>query len=122
MIVSPAYVGYPEVTINAPNDVNCYVYFRNTQDSSNDFAFYVSAGSSVTVNAPPGVYKFYYATGDTWYGRFLRFGEGTYFYKSPDLVVLEEDNWGYDIVEFTLYAVPGGNLDTELIDQDEFPV
>jgi ribosomal protein L40E len=122
MIVSPKYTGYPEVTINAPTDADCFVYFENINNSANDFAFYVTAGSSATVNAPAGTYNFFYATGDTWYGKELKFGKDTNFYKSPDQMILTEDSTGYDILELTLYVVPNGNMDTDPIGENEFPI
>lgn len=122
MIVTPKHSGYPEVIINAPTNENCFVYFENVSNSADDFAFYVSAGSSATVNAPAGTYNFFYASGDTWYGKDLKFGKDTSFYKSPDKIVLTEDSTGYDILELTLYAVVNGNMDTDLIDENEFPI
>lgn len=122
MIVKPRYTGYPEVTINAPLTADCFAYFENISNSANDFAFYVKAGSSATVNAPAGTYNFYYATGETWYGKDLKFGKDTNFYKSPDRIVLTEDSRGYDILELTLYVVPNGNMDTDPIDENEFPI
>lgn len=122
LIVSPRSTGYPEVTVNAPKNANCFVYFENIYNSANDFAFYVTAGSSATVNAPAGTYNFYYATGDHWYGKELKFGKDTNFFKSPDTMILAEDSTGYDVIELTLYAVPNGNWDTDPINENEFPI
>ena len=121
ILISPAHTDYPEVTINAPYNSNCYAYFENMYDSSKDFAFYISANSSATVNAPVGTYRFYYAAGDTWYGLHHKFGENTVYYKSPDLITLEEDSQSYDVLELTLYNVSNGNFETDIIDKNQFP-
>ena len=122
MIKRPRRTDYPEVTINAPSNANCFVYFKNISNSACDFAFYVKAGSSATVNAPTGTYAFYYASGEEWYGPDLKFGRGTSFFKAPDLITLTEDDSSYDVLELTLYAVPNGNMDTDPIDASEFPM
>ena len=122
MIISPKKTGYPEVTINAPKGKNCFVYFDNVYNSSNDFAFYVVAGSSATVNAPSGTYDFYYATGDIWYGKEQKFGKDTNYYRSPDVITLSEDSTSYDSIELTLYTVPNGNMDTDPVDENMFPI
>ena len=121
MLVYPDYTSYPEVTVNAPKNENCFVYFKNNYNSSNDFAFYVSAASSATVNTPPGVYTLFYACGDTWYGQKYLFGNDTSFYKSPEDIILTEDSTSYDILELTLYPVVGGNMSTVTIDESDFP-
>lgn len=122
MIKRPRRTDYPEVTVNAPSDESCFVYFKNVSDSAYDFAFYVKAGSSATVNAPTGTYTFYYAAGEEWYGPDLKFGPETSFFKDPDLITLSEDDSSYDILELTLYAVPNGNMEPDPIDASEFPM
>lgn len=122
MIITPRDTGYPEVTVNAPDDEACFAYFKNELDPANDFAFYVTAGSSAMVNAPVGTYTLYYATGETWYGKDLKFGLNSAFFKSPDPIELTDDGEWYDVWEFTLYAVPDGNMETDPIDESEFPI
>ena len=122
MIKRPRRTDYPEVTVNAPANESCFVYFKNLKNSAYDFAFYVKAGSSATVNAPTGTYILYYASGKNWYGPELKFGQGSHFYKSPDPITLEEDETSYDVLELTLYEVVDGNMDTDPIDESEFPM
>ncbi|MEE0945038.1 MAG: Ig-like domain-containing protein [Clostridia bacterium] len=121
VIVSPQRRGLPEVTVNAPNNADCYVYLKNIYNSNNNVAFYVKSGSSATVNVPTGTYELYYATGETWYGQKYKFGKATSFYKSDNNTILSENSRYYDVVEFTLYAVSNGNMHTETIDETEFP-
>ena len=122
MVVAPSQTGLPEVTVNAPEDANCFAYFKDLKNGENDFGFYVAKGSSAKVNAPAGTYAFYYATGDAWYGKEYKFGENTQFFKSPDEMVLNETETSYSILELTLYAVPDGNMETRAIDESEFPI
>lgn len=133
MLVVPRQTGMPEVTINAPLDCNCVAFFENTLDPSQNFAFYVSAGSSVTVNAPVGTYSFFYASGNIWYGPEHRFGQGTQYYKSDDIITFTQTSTttetdtgtqtttDYSTTELTLYAVQGGNMTTYPIDESQFP-
>ena len=121
MIVSPQKFGHPEVTVNAPINANCYVYLENVKNKRNDVAFYVEANNSATVNVPAGTYNLYYATGQTWYGKTYKFGKDTSYYKSDEETVLSENSRQYDIIEYTLYAVPNGNMHTENVDKTEFP-
>ncbi len=121
MIISPQRQGSPEVTVNSPQESNCYVYLKNVYNEKNDVSFYVGAGQSVTVNVPAGTYELYYATGETWYGEKYKFGKETNYSKADEYTTLSESYSSYDIVEFTLYAVPNGNMHTENIDESEFP-
>lgn len=126
MVISPGTTSLAEVTVNAPKNASCLVYFKSTSwktiTKGLDFAFFVKAGSSATVNAPTGSYTLYYATGDTWYGRWQKFGEDTQFFTSPDTFTLEVDDSYYDVLELTLYAVPNGNMETTTIGAEDFPI
>ena len=103
-------------------DKDCFVYFKHWSSRAFDLGFYVTAGSSVTVNVLAGSYQLYYATGETWYGKDLKFGTDSAFYHSPDTILLSEDREVYDVIDITLYTVPDGNMETQSIDESEFPV
>ncbi len=122
MIITPQRTGQPEITVHAPSDKDCFVYFKHWSSRAFDLGFYVTAGSSVTVNVLAGSYKLYYATGETWYGKDLKFGTDSAFYYSPDTILLSEDRDVYDVIDITLYTVPDGNMETQSIDESEFPV
>ena len=109
------------VTIHAPKDHACYVYFDSYSGSGNDFSIFASAGSTVDVKAPLGSYKLYYATGDTWYGAKYRFGVGTSYYSTNEYFSFyTSGNYVYG-TELTLYSVVNGNMSTYTISEDEFP-
>lgn len=122
MIITPQRTGQPEITVHAPSDKDCFVYFKHWSSRAFDLGFYVTAGSSVTVNVLAGSYQLYYATGETWYGKDLKFGLDSTFYHSPDTIHLSEDREVYDVIDITLYTVPDGNMETQSIDESEFPV
>ncbi len=121
MIKWPSGSRLAPVRINAPSDASVYVYFQNDSNSSNDFSVFVSAGTTVEVDAPLGTYTVYYAQGTTWYGTTYKFGVGTGYFKSDSAVELYFDGIYYNGVELTLYKVLGGNMATESIDEGDFP-
>lgn len=91
------------------------------KEGSHLLKFYVRAGETVTIDAPMGKARLYYAAGNEWYGQLWKtdirfFGEDTVFYTSDD--VFDFENYTYEI---TLYPVPGGNFDTYEIDPEDFP-
>ena len=120
-IKAPSYECVAPVSVHAPSDESCYVYFKSLTDHQKDFSIFVSAKSTVEIDAPLGKYKLYYATGETWYGTEYRFGIGTDYYTSNkefDFRVIGDYVYG---TELTLYAVAYGNLDTHKISENEFP-
>lgn len=86
-----------------------------------DLAFYISPGSTVEIDVPIGVYRLYYATGETWYGKALLFGEDTATYTSDDLLEFYADDYYYNGVTLELWRQSGGNFDTKSISYDDFP-
>ena len=86
-----------------------------------DMAFYVKAGQTVDIDVPIGVYKLYYATGDTFYGTKHLFGEDTGRYTSDELLDFYADTQYYQGCTITLYKVSGGNFSTETASVAEFP-
>ncbi len=85
---------------------------------------FVHAGSSATINIPPGTYRLKYAAGKTWYGEKLRFGPDEacevadqqfvfFHYQQGDKVV-----WSTDTV--TLYPRRDGNLKTTKTSPEQF--
>lgn len=86
-----------------------------------DIAFLVKAGQSVSIDVPIGVYKFYYATGSTFYGPKYLFGDSTHCYKADDLLTFNATSNYYNGHTITLYATVGGNFDTDDIPDSQFP-
>ena len=89
--------------------------------SSAYMSFIVHGGQSVEVMVPLGEYKIYYATGTEWHGRQDLFGPDTVRYACEDTFTFSAGSSQYNGWEITLYAVPGGNMDTERIPAADFP-
>ena len=87
-----------------------------------DIAFIVEAGKSVSIDVPIGVYRLYYATGKTFYGPTLLFGDDTEFYTSDESLSFYYSGGYYNGHTITLYATYDGNFDTKEISEKNFPV
>lgn len=110
------------LTIKTSGTRGYYVFLDDTSTSgANDMGFYVKGGNTVEIDVPLGSYNFYYCTGDTWYGLAHKFGSNTQYYKADDkftFYVKGDYVYGHTV---TLYAVVNGNLDTDSINQSQFP-
>ncbi len=103
-----------KLTVTASSDSSYLVKLKTS--SGDDFlSFYVRAGERVTVGVPADYFYVYFASGSTWYGEELLFGEDTYYSKDDEL--LNFANYSY---EYTLYPVTSGNFTETPIDPDEF--
>lgn len=137
-IIYGDYEGTCPFTVKAGNDSNYYIYLEYQYAPSNsttprelkryaskpykgDIAFYLEKGKSYKIEVPVGVYKLFYATGDTFYGRQLRFGDETRCYTSDELLDFYCDGEYYNGHTITLYAVTDGNFDTDEIPESSFP-
>lgn len=83
--------------------------------------FYVHAGSTIDILVPLGEYEIYYATGETWYGLNNLFGSDTIYYKCDDTFLFSTDSDNYYGWTLQLEPVLNGNLDTDVIDPEDFP-
>lgn len=136
---SPSYEGQCPFSISVPFGSGGYYIFlqyqgaspkttedRVVKDSSvstlkSDIAFYVAAGCTVEIEVPVGVYKFFYAHGETWYGVKYKFGENTLYYSSDDLLEFYIDNNYCNGHSIQLWEQTNGNFDTDTILESAFP-
>ena len=140
VFIQSSYSGTCPLTINADKKSDCYVYLEYVGPSKqsregrtriqgrlqeDDIAFYVSAGNSVEIDIPVGIYKFYYATGknNVFYGTKYLFGEGnkTQYYLSDEKLEFWFDGTYYNGHTITLYLVENGNFDTDPVKESDFP-
>lgn len=138
VLKKPDYEGVCPLEIRAGKDCNYYIYleYKNapgwstvlrhnlkgaTPPYESDMAFYVKAGTTVEVDVPVGVYKLYYATGDTFYGESALFGDETQYYSSDDDFDFYADSNYFQGHTLTLYSITNGNLETEKINKSDFP-
>lgn len=112
--------GQAPVKVNAPDDMNCYIYFKSVSGGKS-FSFLVKKGKSVKVSAPTGTYELYYACGKTWYGKKYKFGPDTQYIKAGDKFKFYISGNTVYGTEVTLKTVVGGNLSYEGIDGSDFP-
>lgn len=96
-------------------------YVKLCDMSGNEvLGFFVGPNTSVEVSAPLGTYELRYACGTAWYGTTPKFGESTQYYKIDTLLDFTDDGTYYNGHTITMYSVPGGNLNTESIDPEDF--
>lgn len=111
--------------VNSPDSWSVTELGRINNNRLFDMTVYVKGGETAEVLVPLAEYEIYYATGNTWYGSIAKFGEETRCFQCEDTFLFEEqwDDEGlyYGGWTLTLYAVPGGNLDTEEISLSKFP-
>lgn len=103
-----------KLTISASSGSSCVVKLK-TSSGVDRLSFYVRAGDIVTVGVPAEYLYVYFASGDTWYGEELLFGDETRYSKDKELLDFTRYEWQY-----TLYPVMSGNFTETLIDSDEF--
>ncbi len=102
------------ITITASGGESCVVKLK-TSSGVTRLSFYVRAGTTVTVGVPSEYLYVYFASGDTWYGNELLFGEHTSYSMDDEILDFTEYSW-----EYTLYPVSSGNFSETPIDADEF--
>lgn len=112
------YLEYQDAPLNS--------YDKRTSKGSShlpqdDVAFFVRPGATVEIDVPVGVYKLYYATGETWYGVTELFGENTVYSSSDELLEFYTDSTTAYGNTLELWAQYGGNFETVLIAENEFP-
>ena len=138
LIITPDYSQVCPLEVIAGTDTDYYIYLdyqyspHLTQESRSrkatatspyegDIAFIVKAGQRVSIDVPIGVYKFYYATGTTFFGSKYLFGDDTQCYKADNLLSFYYADQYYQGHTITLYKTVGGNFDTDSIPDKSFP-
>lgn len=99
---------------------NFCVKLKSIGGTTDILTFFVRAGETVEIDVPLGKYTLYYATGETWYGESILFGESTLYYKADDVFDFYEADGFVNGWTIELYAQVNGNLSTESIDSSEF--
>lgn len=103
-----------EITIKASSVNSCVVKLK-TRYGVERLSFYVRAGDTVTVGVPDEHLYVYFASGDTWYGKSLLFGNETYYSMDDEIQDFTQYTW-----EYTLTPVTNGNFSETPIDASEF--
>lgn len=96
-------------------------YVGGGSGNGNDISFFVKPNQTAEVDVPIGVYKLYYASGETWYGEKLKFGPDTIYSSSEELLEFYSDDQYYNGVDLELWKQSGGNFSTHTVDESSFP-
>ncbi len=108
--------------VTTPSGENCYVYLSSLDGTpSNNMGFYVAADRFAEVSVPLGLYEIYYATGETWYGPEDLFGEETRRYQCEGTFDFYNDGEYYQGWTLELYLQENGNMDSDPVDENEWP-
>lgn len=99
---------------------NFLIKLKTSTGTQDILTFFVRAGETVEIDVPLGNYTLYYATGETWYGEDILFGESTLYYKADDLFDFYEEDGSINGWTVELYLQNNGNLSTESIVPSEF--
>lgn len=137
-LITPDYQQTCPLEIKADTGADYYVYLQYQyapvqsqaarelhstakQPYESDLAFFVKSGQTVEINVPIGVYKFYYATGTTFYGTKLLFGAHTGCYVADELLTFNVEDDYYIGHTITLRKTTSGNFETDYISDSAFP-
>lgn len=97
-----------------------FIKLRDANTSRTIITFYVRGNSSVDMLVPLGSFELTYACGPTWYGEKLLFWEDTSYHRTLDVFEFYEDSDGIYGWTIELYAQVDGNLESEVMSEDEF--
>lgn len=105
-----------EIVVTADTSADCVVVVKNYWDSE-CVAFYVRAGTTVSVGVPADYLYVYFASGNEWYGygKGLMFGKDTVYSKDDEMLDFSEGGW-----EYTLQLVTNGNFSQTPSNENEF--
>lgn len=107
-------------TVVTTSDNNFFVKLKTLSGTETILSFFVRAGETVDIDVPLGTFTLYYATGETWYGPGLAFGNETHYYRADDTFEFYEEDGYVNGWTVELYLQSNGNLYTESISADEF--
>ncbi|MGN0162757.1 MAG: hypothetical protein ACI4EA_04120 [Candidatus Ornithomonoglobus sp.] len=90
--------------VDGSNKINYYVYLKSDDgDSEKDISFFVRSLQTAEIKVPLGIYQLYYCAGNNWFGRELKFGKETAYYKYNDLLTFQEEEYWISGNSLTLY-------------------
>lgn len=109
--------------LNLPDDGDYYyVVLADYTSDTKVVSIYGHSGDTIEIDVPLGNYSLYYTSGTTWYGSRHKFGDETPCYKADAMLQFYETSDSIYYEEITLYPVLYGNMDSERISENEFPV
>ena len=122
IIIEPDEEGLAPLTIETRGTEKYYVHLKPLGHEGSEMSFYVIGGQTTEVLVPLGYYELYYATGYTWYGLDNLFGSKTSRFKCNDTFDFYEEDDYYQGWTVTLYKVSNGNMSTQEVSEEDFPI
>lgn len=114
--------GVAPFTVTTPSGSHYYYFIlRSVSDPTVKMRFFLFSNSSGDYTVPLGEYELYYACGTTWYGVHNLFGPDTLYYRCDTIFSFEQNADGYAGWTVELEPISNGNLDTDLVDAEDFP-
>ncbi len=88
---------------------------------TDDIGAFLSTSTVLSFDVPPGCYRLWYCSGETWYGMTHYFGDDTVWYTSNEILTFYLDDTFAHGQEITLKPTVNGNLDTYIADAEDLP-
>ena len=95
------------------------VKLENANDWALTLLFYVHGGEPFETTVPLGTYVLKYVVGNKWCGAAQLFGNTT-AERGRTVLIFSRTYDGYDGHTVTLYPLPHGNFETEVIPREQF--
>jgi hypothetical protein len=116
-LVSQSYTTGPLAIQTRFGSGNYYIKLVDTSSGATRMVLFVREGDTTSeLVVPAGSYEMRYATGSTWYGEELLFGESTQFHKADSIFSIGNGR-GYTV---ELYLQHDGNLQTKSLNKEDF--
>jgi len=105
--------------LNTESGLDYLVKLERANERTSALWFYVVGGQTFQTRVPLGTYALKYLAGKTWCGQSLYFGNKQ-AERGRALLTFSEDAGGIDGHTVTLYGVPHGSFDTQVMSMDDF--
>ena len=114
IFIGTAQAGPANLTVESTSGNAYYVKLKN-QHNEDIFSFFVPAGETVEIAVPQEPCYVYFASGRTWQGPELLFGEHTSYSKDPELT-----DFGEYTVSYSFVPSADGNFSEVPVSADAF--
>ena len=108
------------LTIKTDGSGYYLIRLRDHYSNAVVMTFFVHGGKEVECDVPLGEFDLSYSFGETWYGRYFKFGGNAYCAKADEIFEFYEEDDEVVGWTVTLYKVAGGDLGFDEIPSDQF--
>jgi hypothetical protein len=106
--------------VRAGTGSNYFVRLVNVADERDVINVLVRGGTTLRVDMPLGTYRLRFASGSTWYGEKLLFGQATSYWTAEQTVTFRKDRNVPGLVAIDLAAQKGGPMKTAPLEPNRF--